>query len=257
MSYPSNESNPSNASNPSDASDESRAFHEAYAAAAGPGEPGGPGEPPTGMPAGLTMLANAGWQVMVSAGVASVALGVVVLAWPKASLTVVGVLFGIYLLAMGVFQLAGAFGAHVPGHMRALGFVSGGICVLLGLVAFRGPAQSVLLLALWIGFGWLLRGVMLTGMALSVPSLPARGWQVFLGVVSVLAGIVVITSPFASIAVLTAVVGIMLIVMGLIEVGHGIRLRTRLGKLSAPGAHRGGGGDRGGRGHRWHAHPQH
>ncbi|MGW2601791.1 HdeD family acid-resistance protein [Streptomyces klenkii] len=207
------------------------------------------------IPSGLTMLANAGWQVLVSAGVVSVALGVVVLAWPKASLTVVGVLFGIYLLAMGVFQLAGAFGTHVPGHMRALGFVSGAICVLLGLVAFRGPAQSLLLLALWIGFGWLLRGVMLTGVALSVPALPARGWQVFLGVISVLAGIVVITSPFESIAVLTMVVGIMLVVMGVIEVGHGIRLRARLGKLSAPGgAHQGGAG---GRGHRWHAHPQH
>ncbi|WP_424889365.1 HdeD family acid-resistance protein [Streptomyces sp. XH2] len=248
MSYPSNESKGSNGS------DESRAFYEAYAAA---GEPGEPGEPRAQVPTGLAVLANAGWQVMVCAGVASVALGVVVLAWPKASLTVVGVLFGIYLLALGVFQLAGAFGAHIPGHMRALGFVSGGLCVLLGLVAFRGPAQSVLLLALWIGFGWLLRGVMLTGMALSVPTLPARGWQVFLGIVSVLAGIVVITSPFASIAVLTMVVGIMLIVMGLIEVGHGIRLRTRLGRLSAPGAHRGGGGGRGGRGHRWHPHPQH
>ncbi|WP_235483057.1 HdeD family acid-resistance protein [Streptomyces roseoverticillatus] len=200
------------------------------------------------------MLANAGWQVLVSAGVLSVALGAVVLAWPKASLTVVGVLFGIYLLAMGVFQLAGAFGTHIPAHMRALGFVSGGLCVLLGLVAFRGPAQSVLLLALWIGFGWLLRGFMLTGTALSVPALPARGWQVFLGIVSILAGIVVITSPFASIAVLTMVVGIMLIVMGAIEVGHGIRLRTRLGKLSAPGAQR---GSRGGHGHRWHPHPQH
>nr|WP_030365654.1 HdeD family acid-resistance protein [Streptomyces roseoverticillatus] len=200
------------------------------------------------------MLADAGWQVLVSAGVFSIALGAVVLAWPEASLTVVGVLFGIYLLATGVFQLAGAFGSHVPGHMRALGFVSGGLCVLLGLVAFRGPAQSVLLLALWIGFGWLLRGFMLMGVALSVPALPARGWQVFLGIVSVLAGIVVITSPFASIAVLTMVVGIMLIVMGVIEVGHGIRLRTRLGKLSAPGAQR---SSRGGRGHRWHPHPQH
>ncbi|WP_437113563.1 HdeD family acid-resistance protein [Streptomyces roseoverticillatus] len=246
MSYPSNESN------------ESRAFREAYAAAGEPGEPGeARAEVPTDIPAGLTMLANAGWQVMVGGGVASVVLGAVVLAWPEASLTVVGVLFGIYLLVMGVFQLAGAFGTHVPGHMRALGFVSGGLCVLLGLVAFRGPAQSVLLLALWIGFGWLLRGVMLTGTALSVPALPARGWQVFLGIVSILAGIVVITSPFESIAVLTMVVGIMLIVMGVIEVGHGIRLRTRLGKLSAPGAPGGGGGGRGGRGHRWHPHPQH
>lgn len=173
----------------------------------------------------LRLLANVGWQVVLSAGVASIALGVVVLAWPNATLAVVGVLFGIYLLAIGFFQLAGAFGAHVPGHLRALGFISGALCVLLGLVAFRGPAQSLLLLALWVGFGWMLRGVMMTAMAMSVSELPARGLQIFLGVVNLMAGIVLILLPFESIGVLTLVTGALLIALGMIEVIHGIRLR--------------------------------
>ncbi|MFF4406625.1 HdeD family acid-resistance protein [Streptomyces sp. NPDC001404] len=196
-------------------------------------------------------LARAGWQILLTTGVASVALGVVVLAWPKASLTVVGVLFGIYLLAVGAFQLAGAFGDHIPGHLRVLGFISGGLCVLLGLVALRGPAQSILLLALWIGFGWLFRGVMLTGVALSTAALPARGWQVFLGVVSILAGIVMVSAPFHSIAVLTLVTGIMLVALGLIEAIHGIQLRARLGRTSRPAA------PSAGHGHRWHLGHQH
>ncbi|MFC5722213.1 HdeD family acid-resistance protein [Streptomyces gamaensis] len=184
----------------------------------------------------LGLLANAGWQVLLSAGVASIALGVVVLVWPARTLTVVGVLFGIYLLAIGAFQLAGAFGAHIPGHMRVLGFVSGGLCVLLGLLCFRGPAQSLLLLALWIGFGWLMRGVMLTGVALSARVLPARGWQVFLGIVNFLAGIVLIVSPFRSLGVLALVAGILLIVMGVVEVVHAIRLRKHLTGRPASGA---------------------
>ncbi|MFI9720814.1 HdeD family acid-resistance protein [Streptomyces sp. NPDC052396] len=188
---------------------------------------------PTGTPAQtpigrVGLLAHAGWQVLLAAGVASVALGVVVLAWPKATLTAVGVLFGIYLLAFGAFQLAGAFGHHVPGHLRALGFVSGALCVLLGLLCFRGPTESLLLLALWIGFGWLLRGVMLTAVALSTPELPARGWQVFLGVLTLLAGIVLITTPFGSLALLALWSGVLLIVLGLVEVVHAIQLRLRV-----------------------------
>ncbi|MFG2919789.1 HdeD family acid-resistance protein [Kitasatospora sp. NPDC048298] len=157
---------------------------------------------------------------------------VVVLAWPGATLRVVGVVFGIYLLATGAFHLAATFGSHIPGHLRALHFVSGALLVLLGLVCFRGAAESILLLALWIGFGWLLRGIMIIASAVSAEVMPARGWQIFLGTVSLLAGVVLIVSPFSSITVLTLVTGIMLIVIGLTEVVHGFRLRHELRHLA-------------------------
>ena len=69
--------------------------------------------------------------------------------------------------------------------------------VALGLICFRGPGQSILLLALWIGIGWLLRGTMTTVVALSTEALPARGWQAFFGVVTFIAGIVLIVSRSA------------------------------------------------------------
>ncbi len=184
----------------------------------------GPGRPYGG---GMAALSGAGWQVQLTAGLAALTLGVFVLAWPKATLMVVGILFGVYLLASGVFQLAGAFSAQVPGHLRALSFVSGALCVLLGLICFRGAAESILLLALWIGFGWLLRGVMLTAVALSTEGLPARGWQLFLGVITFLGGVVLIVSPFGSIAALTVVTGVWLLVLGVVETAHALRLRSR------------------------------
>ncbi len=181
----------------------------------------------------LAALGRSAWQVLLTAGLVAVALGVCLLVWPKASLLVVAVLFGIYLLVSGVFQLAGAFGTHVPGHLRVLSFVTGALSVLLGLICFRGPAQSLLLLALWIGFGWLLRGIMLTAVALSHPELPARGWQVFLGIITLLGGIVLIVEPFRSIATLTLIAGIWLVVLGVVEVVHGIQLRSRISRLTS------------------------
>ncbi len=171
-------------------------------------------------------LANAAWQILATAGLISIVVGIVVLVWPHATLAVIGVLFGIYLLISGLFQLAGAFGSHVPGTMRAVGFVSGALCVLLGLICFRGAAESTLLLALWIGFGWLLQGVMLAAVALSNEDVPARGWQIFLGVITALAGIVLIVSPFGSLTVLAVVAGIWLIVLGLVGVVHAVQLRS-------------------------------
>lgn len=171
-------------------------------------------------------VANAAWKILATAGLASIVLGIVVLVWPHVTLAVIGVLFGIYLVVSGVFQLAGAFGSHVPGSMRAVGFVSGALSLLLGLICFRGATESTFLLALWIGFGWLLQGIMLTVMAISHDGMPARGWQVFLGVITALAGIVLIVSPFGSLTVLAVVSGIWLIVLGIIGVWHALQLRT-------------------------------
>jgi len=184
----------------------------------------------------LAVPARAAWQTLLATGVAAVALGVLVLAWPGATLLVVGVLFGVYLLTYGVFQLAGAFADHVPGQLRVLGFVSGALSVLLGLVCFRGAAQSILLLALWIGFGWLMRGFMLTAGAISAEGRPTRGWRAVLGVLTALGGIVLIVSPFQSVAALTLVAGLWLVALGALEIGHGLRLRAHHAGASGPAA---------------------
>lgn len=171
------------------------------------------------------LLAKAAWQTIIATGVAATALGVIILVWPGATLLVVAALFGIYLLVAGAFQLAAAFGRHVPGYLRALAFLSGALSVLLGLICFRAPMQSILLLALWIGFGWLLRGITQIAAAISADGLPGRGWQLVLGVITIIGAIVLITSPIRSIATLTLVAGIWLVVLGVAEVMHGLTLR--------------------------------
>jgi uncharacterized membrane protein HdeD (DUF308 family) len=176
----------------------------------------------------LRRLARAAWWTVLLAGLASVALGVLVVAWPGSSLRVAGVLFGVYLLVSGVAQLVAATGTHTAAGMRVLGFVSGALSVLLGLFCFRGATQSVLLLALWIGIGWLLRGVTQVLAALADPASPARGWQLLLGVLAALAGIVLVVSPFASAWALVLVAGIWLLAVGLAEIGTALRLRHRL-----------------------------
>ncbi|MEU2165841.1 HdeD family acid-resistance protein [Streptomyces chengbuensis] len=182
---------------------------------------------------GMAALANVGWQLLLTMGLATIALGVIALVWPGETLRVVGVLFGVYLLATGVFQLAAAFGTHVPRHLRVLHFISGAASILLGLVCFRGPLESVFLLALWIGFSWLLRGIVETVAAASDQTMPARGWHVAFGIIGSMAGIVMIVMPFASIGTLTLVVGVMAIVVGLAEVVRAIRTRVEIGHLDA------------------------
>ncbi|WP_251094052.1 HdeD family acid-resistance protein [Streptomyces sp. Caat 7-52] len=182
-------------------------------------------EPPLEGP--LHALSRATWQIVLITGVGSLVLGILVLVWPDESLLVVGVLFGLYLLYSGVLQLVSAFGTHQATSLRVLAFISGALSILLGLICFRGPMQSILLLALWIGIGWLFRGITQTVAAVHDSRMPARGWQIFLGIVTFIAGIVLIDSPFESIAVLTLVGGIWLIVVGVVEIVTALRIRGR------------------------------
>lgn len=175
----------------------------------------------------LHLLTRSAWQAVLVAGIAALALGVMVLVWPGASLRAAGVLFGLYLLFSGVLQLVAAFGTHVATSLRVMAFISGTLSILLGLFCFRGAMQSILLLALWIGIGWLFRGITQTLAAASDPGAPARGWQIFLGIVSFLAGIVLIVSPFESVAVLTLVGGCWLLAVGITEIITAFRIRNR------------------------------
>ncbi|MEX0167987.1 HdeD family acid-resistance protein [Streptomyces sp. LMG1-1-1.1] len=186
-------------------------------------------------PGPLGLLAGIAWQTLLIAGLVAAVLGVMVLAWPDASLFVAGVLFGLYLLLSGVMQLVAAFGTHATTALRVMAFISGALSILLGLFCFKGVTQSAVLLALWIGIGWLFRGITQTVAAASDPAMPARGWQIFLGIVSALAGVVLIVSPLESVAVLTLLGGIWLIAVGAVEVITAFMVRSRAKNLP-PGA---------------------
>ncbi|MFJ9148827.1 HdeD family acid-resistance protein [Streptomyces sp. NPDC102270] len=202
-----------------------RKVHAGHPPGTSPGTSPHAPEPPFEGP--LHALSRAAWQVVLLTGVASLVLGVLVLVWPDASLLAVGVLFGVYLLISGVFQLVAAFGTHKTTALRVLAFISGTLSILLGLFCLRGPMRSILLLALWIGIGWLIRGITQTLAAASDRSMPARGWHILLGVLTFVAGIVLIDSPFESVAVLTLVGGIWLAVVGVVEIITALSIRTR------------------------------
>jgi len=158
-------------------------------------------------------------------GIVAVLLGVLVLAWPAITILVAAIFFGAYLLVTGVAQVIFGFSLHVSAGGRVLLFVSGAAALILAVLCFRSLQQSILLLAIWIGVGFIFRGVATAISAISDPTMPGRAWEIFIGAVSLLAGIVMLASPFESLATLTLVVGIWLIVIGIFEVVSAFGIR--------------------------------
>jgi uncharacterized membrane protein HdeD (DUF308 family) len=173
------------------------------------------------------------WISVVLFGVLAVILGVVMLMWPGPSIVVAAVLFGVYLVVSGIALVILAFSLPASGVSRFLNFISGVASVILGILAFRhfGQGYAVLLLAIWIGIGFIFRGVAAVGSAVSEPKLPGRGWAIFFGLISIIAGVVVLAYPFDSIVTLALVVGIWLIILGVMEVISGFGMRSNVKKV--------------------------
>ena len=129
----------------------------------------------------LQHLVRSAWQTLLLTGVLAVVLGAIVLYYPGKSLFVAGVLFGIYLVVSGIGYVFAAFGTHAGAAMRVLTFLTGIVSLVLGFFCFREIFEAVTLLAIWIGIGWVFRGMTLLASALSFDHLPGRGWQALSG----------------------------------------------------------------------------
>jgi uncharacterized membrane protein HdeD (DUF308 family) len=174
------------------------------------------------------------WISAILFGALAVILGVVILVWPGPSIVVAAVLFGVYLVMSGVAMVILAFALPAAsGASRFLYFISGAVSVILGILAFRhfGEGYAILLLAIWIAVGFIFRGVSALALAISYPRFPGRGWSIFFGIISALAGVVVLVYPFDSIVTLALVVGIWLIILGVMEVISAFGMRSDVKKV--------------------------
>lgn len=177
----------------------------------------------TAVPGLLPLL----WKSTLVSGILTLILGVLMVAWPRISVLAAAVLFGIYLVVTGIAQVVFAFGLHVTAGSRILLFISGAASLILAVLAFRhfGQGYAILLLAIWVGIGFIFHGVAQAVSAISHPKLPGRAWTIFLGVISLIAGIITIAWPFRSIITLAIVVGIWFIVLGVFEILTSLRIR--------------------------------
>jgi uncharacterized membrane protein HdeD (DUF308 family) len=165
------------------------------------------------------------WISTLVSGVLAVILGALVLTLPGDSIAVAAILLGAYLLVSGIAQVIFAFSLHVSAGGRVMLFISGAASLILAILAFRNFGNALMLLAIWIAIGFVFRGVATTVSAISDPDMPGRGWEIFFGIVSLLAGIVVLSSPMRSLYILTMVVGIWLIIIGVFEIVSSFGIR--------------------------------
>lgn len=165
-------------------------------------------------------------------GFIALVLGLLIMFFPEKSGAVamqfVAIAIAAYALVVGAVYLGtSVFGKSRRGWART-GHVLLGLFYLVGgifVFANLGAAAAVLavFLSVTIGVLWLFEGAMALSL---VQQTPRKGWTVFYGLVSLIAGIVLIVSPLMGAVALWLLLGISMVALGLVQVVRAFSLKN-------------------------------
>jgi uncharacterized membrane protein HdeD (DUF308 family) len=159
-------------------------------------------------------------------GVLTLILGLIVSFHPTGSLNVLAVLLGVLMILSGIFHLIRVFDPAEP-HRVWLG-VAGLLFIVIGVVLIRHLHLTRSIIGLIIGITWIVQGLVALIGGISGGVREGRAWWIAFGVVSLIAGIVVVATPASSLNVLAVLLGIWFVIMGIFEITGGFLLRHAL-----------------------------
>jgi uncharacterized membrane protein HdeD (DUF308 family) len=113
--------------------------------------------------------------------------------------------------------------AEQAGRVWYLFAISGFVSLVIGILVLAYPDPSVKLLGVFLGIDLLIVGglLIIRGLAKDTDA-DAAPAAVLLGTIGLIAGLVVIRNPSASLTLLAVAIGIYLVVAGAVTLGHGL-----------------------------------
>jgi uncharacterized membrane protein HdeD (DUF308 family) len=162
------------------------------------------------------------WYLLLVAGVISVGVGVLVLAYPDPSLNVLCVIVGIYLLVGGVLAIVQTVSDADRGPT---GILLGILALIAGVVVIRHPSQSLVAVALAIGLWFMVAGALDLARAITGPR---RLAALVSGIVLIAIAAWILGSPHITVTTLAVLAGIALCVRGVIQIAEAFMLRSYL-----------------------------
>ena len=175
----------------------------------------------------MRQLLARSWWMLALQGAAAVMFGVLALAWPAVTLLFVVALFAAYAILSGGAAIVSALQNRVERGWW-LPLILGLVSVAAGLIAIFYPGLTALVLVLVIGINALFTGVLELVMAVRLRKEIEGEWLLgFAGVLSILFGAFLVIFPGAGALALLWLIAAYDIVIGVLLIIAGFRLRAR------------------------------
>ena len=164
------------------------------------------------------------WWIPVVRGVLAILFGILVFAFPNAAVTVFVYLFGAYMLLDGIAALGFAFDVNRGRGWLILSGIAG---IAAGILTFMYPSATAVALV-YIAAAWaIVTGIFEVIAAIEWREVLSDAWMLGLGgVLSIILGALLISSPSAGLIAWAWMVGIYAIAYGVLYIVTGFRLKS-------------------------------
>lgn len=142
--------------------------------------------------------------------------------------------FGIMLILGGIALVVTNWNRSQAVSWRALNLLEGAFVIILGLIALVAPGFTALMAIYLVGVFAIVTGILQIVEGFAVPRGHAimgttnRTWLIISGLWSFIIGILLVVFPGAGVLALLWMVGILLIIVGVLNIASGLKIRTEV-----------------------------
>jgi uncharacterized membrane protein HdeD (DUF308 family) len=155
------------------------------------------------------------WGWYLAGGIISVLFGFVVISYKDVSVNVLIYFASAYFIGVGIFMLVGSIGLIKHRWLLA---IMGVLWIGAGIVGFVWPHITTYVIAILIGWSFLVFGVVDIVHSLEHRVMPHWWWQLIRGIASVVIAFLVIRHPGGTLTGIVILLGIWAILFGVIEI---------------------------------------
>jgi uncharacterized membrane protein HdeD (DUF308 family) len=167
------------------------------------------------------------WWLLALRGIAGILFGIAAFIWPESTLAALVLVFGAYVFVDGIFAVVAGIGMRRQLSLWWLMLLEGVAGIILGLLTFRSPDTTALVLVSLIAAWSIITGIFEIATAVRLRKLIPNEWLMILsGVVSIVFGALLIAQPGAGAISIVWLLGGYALMFGILTLMLAFRVRS-------------------------------
>jgi uncharacterized membrane protein HdeD (DUF308 family) len=167
------------------------------------------------------------WWVPVLRGVVAIIFGLIAFTHPLMAAATLVIFFGAWVLVDGVFRLVGAIGHRASDPDWGFNLIIGILGIIVGLLTFHAPGVTALALVIYIAAWALMIGATEIALAIKMRrEIKGEWFLILMGLASIVFAALLLWNPLAGAAALIWIMAWYAVILGILGIIFGFRLRS-------------------------------
>lgn len=167
------------------------------------------------------------WWAMIMRGILAILFAMLALFWTHFTLELLVLVFGAFVLVEGIISVFGSIGAAEEHKQWWTYLLRGLLGILIGLLILFWPGITVIVFVYLVAIWAVLMGIMEIWVGSKLLEEVSGKWALTtIGVISIIVGIIIMIMPYASLTIITWLVGIFALISGIGLIIFGLQIKN-------------------------------